>query len=291
MLEEPGPAEEGKKKRKRLARLVSSESKSDSESPLRRKSARPAQSPPRAQPEVPTRFEANDTLVAAAGASASAIQGEELGVEGAPEQHEATVDDEGLSPIGEENHVPIERPEVILPDNMDEDMGNEGLNASQEEGPDERSEQVMAISPDVLDGGVGDEGLRIAQGEEAGIDGRLEQPEAGAPSEVIAALFPGLIPRPCPLCLSLDPLSTSTGTLSLSSSGLLSRLGTLNSNISGLMGPSNLLRALSPCSLHPSNTSRDPSLSLEVLIFKELLIISLIPLSLGTSYGRSHPPR
>ncbi|ERN02443.1 hypothetical protein AMTR_s00096p00165210 [Amborella trichopoda] len=88
----------------------------------------------------------------------TAIQGEDLGVEKAFEQHEATAGDEGSGPIGGEEPIPIEEPEVIVPDNRDEDMGNEGLNVSQEEGPDERLEQSMAIVPDDLDGGVRDEG-------------------------------------------------------------------------------------------------------------------------------------
>ncbi|ERN04595.1 hypothetical protein AMTR_s00075p00121700 [Amborella trichopoda] len=107
----------------------------------------------------------------------TAVQGEELRVEGASEQHEETVDDEGLSPIGGEEPVLIEHPEVIVPNNRDEDMDNERLNASQEEGPDERSEQPMEVAPNDLDGGVIDEGLNIAQGEETGIVGRLEKLE------------------------------------------------------------------------------------------------------------------
>ncbi|ERN12178.1 hypothetical protein AMTR_s00034p00101930 [Amborella trichopoda] len=132
------------------------------------------------------------------------VQEEELGVDEASEQHEATGDDEGLSTIGGEEPVLIERHEVIVPDNRDEDIGNEGLN-SQEEGPDERSEQPMAIAPDDLDEVVGDEGLNIALGEEVDIDGRLEQPEEGAPTEVLKELVPRLS-EPSNLDFEVSPL-------------------------------------------------------------------------------------
>ncbi|ERN12208.1 hypothetical protein AMTR_s00034p00180510 [Amborella trichopoda] len=90
------------------------------------------------------------------------VLGEELGVEEGLERHDAIANDESSSPMGEEEPTPIERPEAILLDNRDEDMGNEGLNASQKEGPNERSEQLMVIFPDDPDGEVRDEGISIA---------------------------------------------------------------------------------------------------------------------------------
>ncbi|ERN00310.1 hypothetical protein AMTR_s00107p00120570 [Amborella trichopoda] len=87
-------------------------------------------------------------------------------------------------------------------------MDNEGIHASQEEGPDERLQQPMAIAPNVLDGGVRDKGISLAQGDEAGIDGRLEQLEAVAPSEVIAAPVHGLS-EPGNLGLEVSPLEAT----------------------------------------------------------------------------------
>ncbi|ERN17408.1 hypothetical protein AMTR_s00037p00217830 [Amborella trichopoda] len=71
------------------------------------------------------------------GEAREAANGEELGVARASEPHRATVRGEGLSLIGEEEHVLIEEPEVVVPDNREEDTGNEGLNVSRSEGPDE----------------------------------------------------------------------------------------------------------------------------------------------------------
>ncbi|ERN05070.1 hypothetical protein AMTR_s00053p00119330 [Amborella trichopoda] len=102
---------------------------------------------------------------------------EELRVEETSEQYEAIAGDEGPSSIREEEPIPIEQPGMIVFYNRDGDVGNEDLNASQEEEHDERSEQPMAIALDDMDGGVRDEGPSIAQGEKASTDGSLEQSE------------------------------------------------------------------------------------------------------------------
>ncbi|ERN02321.1 hypothetical protein AMTR_s00084p00178010 [Amborella trichopoda] len=86
--------------------------------------------------------------------------------------------DEALGFFRDEEPIPFDQSEEIVPDNRDEDVGDEGLNIFEQEGPNERSEQPVAVAPDDMDGGVRDEGPSISQGEEAGTDGRLEQPEA-----------------------------------------------------------------------------------------------------------------
>ncbi|ERN09131.1 hypothetical protein AMTR_s00014p00161590 [Amborella trichopoda] len=96
--------------------------------------------------------EVNLIVNEAADEGITTIQGDELGVEEASEEHEAVADDGGSRPIGGEESIPI----------RDEDIDSEGLDASQEEGPDVKSEQPTEISPDDLDGGVKDEGLNIA---------------------------------------------------------------------------------------------------------------------------------
>ncbi|ERM98765.1 hypothetical protein AMTR_s00082p00143050 [Amborella trichopoda] len=62
--------------------------------------------------------------------------------------------------LEERNLSPLSDLNRLFLDNRDDDMGN----VSQEEGPDERSEQPMTISLDDLDKGVRDEGLSIARG-------------------------------------------------------------------------------------------------------------------------------
>ncbi|ERN16493.1 hypothetical protein AMTR_s00031p00049710 [Amborella trichopoda] len=138
------------------------------------------------------------------------VQGEELRVNEASEPHEAIAGSEVPSSIGEEEPVLIEQLEEIVPDNRDEDVGDEGLNASEGEGPDETSEQPVAVALDGMAGVVRDEGPSIAPGEEAdpgeqleaiipnespnisqreelGTDGRLEHLEAAASNEALEA--------------------------------------------------------------------------------------------------------
>ncbi|ERM97514.1 hypothetical protein AMTR_s00123p00117420 [Amborella trichopoda] len=128
---------------------------------------------------------ANGTTSGAVDEGPITIQGEELGVKEASEQHEAITDSEGQSSIGEEEPVPIEQPGAIVLDNRDVDVGNEGLNTSKGEGPDERSEQPVAVAPNDMDRGVGDEGPNIFERDEPSTD---ERPGATSPDVVIEAL-------------------------------------------------------------------------------------------------------
>ncbi|ERN02288.1 hypothetical protein AMTR_s00084p00070740 [Amborella trichopoda] len=90
---------------------------------------------------------------------ASEATSEELGVTEASEAHKAAVGDEFTRIVGEEESVPFEQLEAIVPNNRGEDVGNDGSNTSQREEPD--------------------------------TDERLEQPEVATPDEVIEALVLG----------------------------------------------------------------------------------------------------
>ncbi|ERN10730.1 hypothetical protein AMTR_s00027p00114230 [Amborella trichopoda] len=94
--------------------------------------------------------EANDAASGAANEGLITVQGEELEVIEASEPHKTAVGVEGSGITGEEEPILIEQPGVIVPDNRDEDVGNEGPNASQEESPNGRPEQPRASAPDVV---------------------------------------------------------------------------------------------------------------------------------------------
>ncbi|ERN09169.1 hypothetical protein AMTR_s00014p00233750 [Amborella trichopoda] len=74
--------------------------------------------------------EASEAVSEAADEGLITVPREELRVSEVSEPHEATAGSEVLSSIGEEEPVLIEQPEVVVLDNKDRNIGNEGLNAS-----------------------------------------------------------------------------------------------------------------------------------------------------------------
>ncbi|ERN17725.1 hypothetical protein AMTR_s00047p00042320 [Amborella trichopoda] len=103
--------------------------------------------------------EASEDASGAADEGPVTVQGEELGVTEASEPHKAAAADEGPRIVGEEEPIPFEQSDAIVPNTKDEDVGNGGSNASQGERSDERSQQPVEVAPDDMDDGVRDEGL------------------------------------------------------------------------------------------------------------------------------------